>query len=261
MSDWKNPWEDEDWLTLILNESAVRALGFDSPEDAVDEIVEFENFEDHFQKHRIIGVIPDYHHEAVKKQIFPMILSPNYGSFQQVYYSIRLHAGTDPADAIAKIHETWKEVFPEKPFEYFFLDDYYDQQFRREMQFQRMFSTFAGVAIAIASLGILGMTLFEANIRRKEISIRKVLGASVSSILVLLSASNARIIALSFVISLPLIWFIATEWLSTYPLRIRISVEFFLIPALAIISIVALTSIVQIWKAAQSNPVDHLKNE
>lgn len=261
MSDWKNPWEDKDWLTLILNESAVRALGFESPEEAVDQIVEFENFEDHFQKHRIIGVIRDYHHEAVKKQIFPMILSPNYGSFQQVYYSIRLQAGTDPADALSKIQKTWKEVFPEKPFEYFFLDEYYDQQFKREIQFQRMFSIFAGVAIAIASLGILGMTLFQANIRRKEICIRKVLGASVSSILVMLSRNNAKVIALSLLISVPLIWLIASEWLSTYPMRIRISTEFFLIPALAIISIVVLTSIFQIWKTAQSNPVDHLKNE
>lgn len=261
VSDWKDPWEDKDWLTLILNESAVRALGFESPEEAVDQIVEFENFEDHFQKHRIIGVIRDYHHEAVKKQIFPMILSPNYGSFQQVYYSVRLQAGTDPADALNKIQKTWKEVFPEKPFEYFFLDEYYDQQFKREIQFQRMFSIFAGVAIAIASLGILGMTLFQANIRRKEISIRKVLGASVSSILVMLSRSNAKVIALSLLISVPLIWLIASEWLSTYPLRIAISLWFFLIPSLAIISIVGLTSIVQIWSAAQSNPVEHLKNE
>ena len=124
-----------------------------------------------------------------------------------------------------------------------------------------MFSTFAGVAIAIASLGILGMTLFQANIRRKEISIRKVLGASVSSILAMLSRSNARVIALSLLISVPLIWLIASEWLSTYPLRIGISVEFFLVPALAIITIVTLTSIIQIWKATQSNPVDHLKDE
>lgn len=261
VSDWKNPWDDDNWLTLILNESAVRALGFESPEDAVDAIVEFGNFEDHFQKHRIIGVIEDYHHEAVKKQILPMILSPNYGSFQQVYYAIRLRAGTAPADALDKIQETWKEVFPEKPFEYFFLDDYYDQQFKNELQFQRMFGAFAGVAIAIASLGILGMTLYQANIRRKEISIRKVLGASVSSILILLSRSGGRIIALSLFISVPLTWFIATEWLSTYPVRIRISAHFFLIPALVIISIVSLTSIVQIWRAAQSNPVDHLTNE
>jgi putative ABC transport system permease protein len=70
VSDWMDPWEDEDWLTLILNESAVRALGFDSPKEAVDQVVEFENFEDHFQKHKIIGVIADYHHEAVKNRYF-----------------------------------------------------------------------------------------------------------------------------------------------------------------------------------------------
>lgn len=261
LSDWKNPWEDENWLTLILNESAVRALGFESPEAAVDQIVEFQNFEDHFQKHKIVGVIADYHHEAVKEQVFPMILSPNYGSFQQVYYSIQLQSGTDAGHAVGQIRETWKEVFPEKPFDYFFLDEYYDQQFKREIYFQRMFTTFAAIAIAIACLGIVGMTLFQANIRRKEISIRKVLGASVSSILVLLSRSNARVVSISFLISLPLIWLLAREWLSTYPLRIGMSAKFFLIPVLGIGILVAFISVFQIWNASRSNPVEHLKNE
>lgn len=124
-----------------------------------------------------------------------------------------------------------------------------------------MLSTFAGVAIVIASLGIFGMTLFQSNIRRKEISIPKVLGAFVSSLLAMLFRSHPRISALSLLVSVPIIWIISGEWLSAYPQRIRISVEFHLIPALAIIGIVVLRSIVQIWNATQANLVYHLKNE
>ena len=261
IQNWLNPWEDEDWLTLILNESAIRALGFNSPEEAIDQIVEFENFEDHFQKHKIIGVVQDYHHEAVKKGIFPMILSPNYGSFQQVYYSIRLNPNTNPQHAVEGIKKNWQTVFPDKPFEYSFLDSYYDQQFKSELYTKRIFSVFAGIAVFIGCLGILGMTLFEASTRVKEISIRKVLGASAASLVVLLSRDNVRLILLAAAISTPLIYYISNEWLSTYPLRIDISMWFFLVPIGTILLIVGITSSFQTIRAAQTNPVDHLKNE
>lgn len=258
---WRDPWEDEDWNTLILNERAIRVLGFNSPEEAVDQIVEFHNFGDNFEKHKIIGVVTDYHHEAIKMEIMPMILSPNYGSFQQVYYSVRLHPETNAGDAVAYVEKTWKEIFPEKPFEYFFLDDYYDQQFKAELYFVRIFTLFSGIAILIACLGVFGMTLFEANARVKEISIRKVLGASVSSLMDLLSRDHVRVLSLSTLISVPLIYFAAMEWLSTYPARIAMSPVFFLIPVLAIVVMVVVTSCFQTWKASNTNPVDHLKHE
>jgi putative ABC transport system permease protein len=261
VKDWVNPWEDENWFTLILNEKAIQALGFNSPEEAVGQTVQFENFADHFQKHKIIGVVADYHHEAVKKEIFPMILSPNYGSFQQVYYSVRLHPGSNPQEAIVDIGKSWKEAFPEKPFEYFFLDDYYDQQFKSELHFGRIFGLFAGIAIFIACLGILGITLFEANARLKEISIRKVLGASGASLVALLSRDNIRLIILSALIAMPLIWLISNNWLSTYPVRIEISPLFFLIPLGVILFMVMLTSSFQTIRAANTNPVDHLRHE
>ncbi len=261
IQNWINPWEDENWLTLILNESAIRALGFKSPEAAVDQIVEFENFADHFQKHRIIGIVEDYHHEAVKKEIFPMIFSPNYGSFQQVYYSIRLNTGSSPEQAVADIKKSWVAAFPDKSFEYSFLDDYYDQQFKSELYTKRIFSVFAGIAIFIGCLGILGMTLFEASARQKEISIRKVLGASVASLIALLSGDNVRLVLFSTVIATPLIYFIAQEWLSGYPMRIDISPMFFLVPLAIILFVTAFTSLFQTIRAANTNPVDHLKNE
>jgi putative ABC transport system permease protein len=261
VQNWIDPWDDENWLTLILNESAIRALGFNSPEEAVDKIVEFENFADHFQKHRIIGVVEDYHHEAVKKEIFPMIFSPNYGSFQQVYYSIRLNPTSSPEQAVDDIRKSWTAAFPDKPFEYSFLDDYYDQQFKSELYTKRIFSVFAGIAVLIGCLGIFGMTLFEASARQKEISIRKVLGASAASLIGLLARDNVRLILLSTFMSVPLIYFIAQKWLSNYPMRIDVSPMFFVIPLTILLVLVAFVSSVQTIKAANTNPIDHLKNE
>lgn len=261
VQNWIDPWKDEDWLTLILNESAIRALGFNSPEEAIDKIVEFENFEDHFQKHRIIGVVEDYHHEAVKKEIFPMIFSPNYGSFQQVYYSIRLNPSSSPVQAVDDIRKSWTAAFPDKPFEYSFLDDYYDQQFKSELYTKRIFSAFAGIAVFIGCLGILGITLFEVSTRQKEISIRKVLGASVPNLVGLLTRDNMRLILLSAVISVPLIYFIAQKWLSSYPMRIDVSPVFFVSPLAILLLLVASISSFQTIKAASTNPIDHLKNE
>lgn len=261
LQNWIDPWNDENWLTLILNESAIRALGFNSPEEAVDKIVEFENFEDHFQKHRIIGVVEDYHHEAVKKQILPMIFSPNYGSFQQVYYSIRLNPTSNPEQAVDDIRKSWMAAFPDKPFEYSFLNDYYDQQFKSELYTKRIFSVFAGIAVFIGCLGILGMTLFEASARQKEISIRKVLGASATSLIRLLAKDNMRLILLSAAISIPLIYFIAERWLSSYPMRIDVSPMFFVVPLVILLLLVAFVSSFQTIKTASSNPTDHLKND
>lgn len=258
---WVYPWEEENWLTLILNESAIHALGFNSPEEAVDQIVEFENFADHFQKHKIIGVVEDYHHEAVKKGILPMILSPNYGSFQQVYYSIRLNPTTNPEQGLEDIRKSWKAAFPDKPFEYSFLDTYYDQQFKSELYTKRIFSVFAGIAVFIGCLGILGITLFEANARVKEVSIRKVLGASAVSLIALLSRDNVRLVLIAAGISTPVIFYVAHEWLSTYPMRIEISPTIFLLPLAIIFLVVVFTSLFHTIKATHANPIDHLKNE
>jgi putative ABC transport system permease protein len=172
-----------------------------------------------------------------------------------------LNPKSNPEKAVDDIRKSWKAAFPDKPFEYSFLDNYYDQQFKSELYTKRIFSVFAGIAVFIGCLGILGMTLFEANARIKEISIRKVLGASSSSLVALLSRDNVRLVLLSSAIATPLIYFVAQKWLSTYPVRIDISPLFFLIPIVIILLVVGGTSSVQTFKTANTNPVDHLKNE
>jgi putative ABC transport system permease protein len=254
------PWEMENWPSIILNERAISQLGFNSPAEAVNQEVYFQPFDD-FIKCKIIGVIKDYHHEAVKREVFPMILFHNYSTYQQVFYSIGLNPGSDAHEALKQIEKIWKESFPDRPFEYFFLDEYYDRQFKSEAQFQNVFTLFAGIAIFIACLGVLGMTLFEMNTRLKELSIRKVLGASSFGLLMLLSRTNVRIILISCGLAMPLIYYLTKEWLSNYPISIEFTPLLTLF-ALSVVSIlVILVSWIQTIKGACANPIEHLNNE
>ena len=254
------PWDADNWGSVILNEQAIRQLGLGSPAEALNQKVYFQPFGDSLQC-TIIGVIKDYHHEAVKKEVFPTILFHNYGTYQQVYYSIGLNAGSNPQEALTQIEKIWKGHFPDRPFEYFFLDEYYDRQFKSETQFQKVFTLFAGVAIAIACLGVLGMTLFEMNTRLKEICIRKVLGATVFGLVVLLSRTNLKLILISCCLAAPLIYYLTNEWLSRYPAKIELTPWLIFIPLIIVVFMVIIVSGFQTMKAAGSNPVDHLKNE
>jgi putative ABC transport system permease protein len=256
----ESPWETENWSSVILNERAIYQLGFKSPEEAVNQEVYFQPFDD-FIKCKIIGVIKDYHHEAVKKEVFPTILFHNYATYQQVFYSIGLNAGSNSYAALRQVEKIWKESFPDRPFEYFFLDEYYDRQFKSEVQFQKVFTLFACTAILIACLGVLGMTLFELNTRLKEMSIRKVLGASAIGLVLLLSRTNVRLILISFGLATPLIYFLVKEWLSNYPAKIEFTPVLTFIPLAIVSFMVILVSGIQTIKAASSNPIDHLKNE
>jgi putative ABC transport system permease protein len=252
--------EDENWETLILNESAVRKLGFTSAEEAIGQNVQFMAVEE-WESYKIVGVVEDYHHEAIKKDIYPTIFFLNHNIGQQVYYSIRFNENAQTRDVVKYIEESWKEIFPEKQFEYFFLNDYYDQQFKAELHVGRVFALFSTIAIFIACLGILGMTLFETNARLREISIRKVLGASATSMIALLSKDNVRFIILSALVAVPVIYFTANEWLASYPSRIQLSFAYFILPVVFIFGLVVLTAGFQTINAVTSNPVDHLKHE
>jgi putative ABC transport system permease protein len=258
--EWVEPWTDPNWTTIILNESAIRSLGFGSPSEAIDQTVYYSAF-NVFMKYKILGVIEDYHHESVKKQVFPTIFVSNYQTFQQVYFSIRLNAGSNASYALDHIKKTWTETFPDKPFEYFFLDEYYDRQFKSEFTASHIFVSFAGIAILIAGLGIFGLTLFEANSRLKEISIRKVLGATVANLVTLLSKEYFKLALMAALISVPVIYFSASEWLKNYPVRIGLNGWFFFWPLCALAFVVVVASGFQTYRAANSNPVDHLKNE
>lgn len=253
--------EFSDKFALVVNEAAVRDLGFSSSEEAVNQKIYFQeddNGEDwDWHQWTIIGVVKDYRHESIKTPINPTILRLNRNTGQLVYYSFKV----SDANALPAIEKIWKETWPGKPFDYFFMDQHYDQQYKSEIHFSRVFMLFSGVAVFIACLGVMGMSLFEANARIKEIGIRKVLGAEVTNILFLLTKGSIKTLMISLIVAVPLIYFLATGWLNTYHERIGLSAWFVIIPFALLLLLVLTTSITQILKTATRNPVDSLKHE
>jgi putative ABC transport system permease protein len=253
--------EDQNWSTILLNESAARAMGFDTPQDAIDQTVAFHLFGGKFKPYKIVGIIEDYHHEASKKEIQPTILSLNHQQFQQVFYSVKLAKGVDARVGLEHIEQTWKKIFPDKPFEFFFQDEYYDRQFKIERRFASVFGLLTMIAILIACLGIVGMTLFETTSRLREVSIRKVLGATISNLLSLLSASYLKLVFLSALCGLPIIYSFSVLWLDNYPLRIGFSIWYIVSPVFFSILLISISAGWQTVKTVLTNPVKHLKDE
>lgn len=244
---------------LVITESTARNLGFASAEDAVNREIFF--MEDAWDTWKIIGVVEDYRHEAVKSSIYPTIFRLHRNQGQMVYYSVRIHPNESPGEAVDAVQKAWNATWPEKPFDYFFLNEFYDQQFKSEMNFERIFVSFASIAILIACLGLFGMTLMTVTTRSKEISIRKVLGATPAELVKLLSGKNLRAIAVASIVSMPFIYFLGMQWLSKYPARIDISFTAFVIPIGILMTMAALTSGIRTLHAASSNPTKHLTND
>lgn len=250
---------DENSEAIVLNEAAVRAIGFKSAEDALNQHVWLTLWGP--QDRTIIGVVEDHYHESVKQVVPPTIYYPNDGAHQQVYYSIRLNKGADVQEAIAFIEKAYKKVFPANPFDYFFIDELYEKQFQSDLHFARVFGLFSGVALFLACLGILGITLYEANTRLKEISIRKVLGASVAGIVGILSKKHVRVIAIALAVATPIAFYASSQWLLGYPVHIDLTITPFVIAGITITVLTFVASVIQTLRAASTNPVDHLKNE
>ncbi|MEI9918143.1 MAG: ABC transporter permease [Bacteroidota bacterium] len=250
-----SPEYSEEW-NIVVTESTIRELGFSSAEEAVNQKIWF-NEPDDWHQWTIIGVVNDYRHQSIKTPVNPGIFRLHNNKGQMVYYSMKV----SDASTIPAIEQLWKETWPGKPFNYFFMDQHYDQQYKSEIHFSRIFFLFSGVAVFIACLGVMGMSLFEANARIKEIGIRKVLGAEVKNIIMLLTKGSFRILVVSSIITLPLVYFLSTKWLTEYPEHISFSILFVLVPLMMIAFLVASVSLTQVFKAAARNPVESLKHE
>ncbi len=257
--------EFTDKSCLVLTEGAVRELGFSSAEEAVNQQIYFQEEDDFsdwdWHKWTIIGVVKDYRHESIKTHANPGIFRLHRNKGQMVYYSIKLESNSNVSETLSAVEHLWRETWPGKPFEYFFMDEHYDQQYKSEIHFSRVFFLFAGIAVFIACLGVMGMSLFEANARIKEIGIRKVLGAEVKNIIVLLTKDSFRILLLSSLITLPLVYVMSDRWLSGYPEHIEFSPWFLAVPVVIMVALVCSVTLTNILNAASRNPVDSLKHE
>lgn len=252
--------EYSDEMCIVVTESTVRELGFTSVEEALNQKIHF-NEPDDWHLWTIIGIVKDYKHESIKTAANPGIFRLHRNKGQMVYYSVKMQPGADATTVVPAIEKIWRETWPGKPFDFFFMDQHYDQQYKSEIHFSRVFTLFSGVAVFIACLGIMGMTLFEANARIKEIGIRKVLGAEVKNIVLLLMKNSLQLLIFSLVAVVPLVFVLANQWLTNYPERIEFSFWFVAAPFAVMLMLVILTSVTQILKTALKNPVESLKHE
>lgn len=238
----------------ILNETAVKQFGLGDPENAVKERMETFYAENGSP---VIGVIADYHQESLKNETKPVIfmLSPSLS-----YYSLKVNEG-NTEQIISFLQDKWETYFGNNPMEYFFLEDFFDEQYKEDRQFGKLFNISSVFAIIISYLGLLGLTLYTVLQRKKEIGIRKVLGAKVNTILAIFTMDFMKFILISIVIAIPISYFLINNWLMNYANRIEIEWWFFALPAIIMIAFATLVINIQILKSARTNPATILRCE
>ena len=241
-----------DSKSMILNERAVELLGYKNPEEAINTKV---RWTDTFT---VIGVVSNYHHQGLQKAIDPMMLPLNINT--GVYYSLKM-SSTDMHQSLASIEKLWNKYFPADPFNYFFLDDSFNTQYKADTRFGAVFGLFAALAIIIACFGLLGLSAYSVLQRTKEIGVRKVLGASTQSLLVLLSKDFMILVGISLFVAIPVTWWVMNNWLQDFAFRINIHWWVFALAGIAAVLIALLTTGFQALKAALSNPVKSLRTE
>jgi putative ABC transport system permease protein len=238
---------------MILNESAVKSFHYKSARDAVGR-----DFNQWGRQGKIIGVIKDFHFKSLQEEIKPlsMRIEPNGCSLVSVKVS-----GNNLPSTISAIESKWNALIPARPFSYFFLDEFFDEQYKSEQRFGKLFLNFAILAIIISCLGLLGLASYNTMQRTREIGIRKVLGATIPNIVNLLSRDFLTLVGIAIIIASPIAWFAMHKWLQDFAYRIPISWWIFAVAAVAATIIAILTVSFQAIKAAVANPVKSLRTE
>ena len=243
---------------IIVNEEAIKQIGFKSPQQAIGNKVYFDWRGQSFN-YTIIGVIKDFHFQDLHVPIAP------YGFFlnNQPYYNyIIVHAKASNISSLLKFIETsWRKYNPAEPFEYSFLDDDFQKNYEAENRLSSMVSSFTLIAILISCLGLFGLATFSAEQRTKEIGIRKVLGASVANVVGLLSKDFLKLVAIAIIVASPIAWYVMNKWLQDFSYRTNISWTVFVITTAVALLIALITISFQAIRAATSNPVKSLRTE
>jgi putative ABC transport system permease protein len=248
--------DDYGQRSLIINEEAVKTLGFKSGSDAVNQLIKVGN-----DQYQVAGVIANYHQEYLKKAVQPALFFYGYVWPHDVgYYSVKVNSyGVN--STLARIKNVWKTMYPDEPFEFFFLDQTFQKQYESDQQFGMIFTLFSVLSLALTCFGIFGLTSYNVLKRTKEIGIRKVLGANNGNIFYVLNKEFIKLLSISFIIALPFCIYLSLLWLSNYSFRISLNVILFIAPLLIVASIVLLTMSYQSIKAANINPTQSLKYE
>jgi len=248
----------KDSASVILNETAVMQLGFKDP---LGKYITYPGGND--VKFKVIGVVKDFNTESLHDPMSPFALFYTTSKTYDIgtsYIAVRIKPG-DYNKAISHIQSKWKSFMPDNPFEYSFLDQEFDSLYTSDQTVGKVFSVFTFLSLAVACLGLLGLAMFTAERRTKEIGIRKVLGASVQSVVSMLSKDFLKLVIIASVIAFPLAWYAMNQWLQSFAYPTEVSWWVFALAAVATTVIALLTVSFQAIKAALANPVDSLRSE
>lgn len=240
---------------FVINEAAVQALGLNSGEDAIGKDFGYGN-----RTGKLIGVFNDFHFESMHQKIVPLVLLIPTSANAYGNISIKIAGANIPA-ALSHIEKTWRKYLPETPYQYNFLDENFERLYQSEERQKSIFTVFAFIAIFIACLGLFGLSAFAISQRIKEIGIRKVLGASVNTIVALLSKDFLKLILIAAVIAFPIAWFAMDTWLQDFAYRINIPWWIFVVAGVIAGIIAFVTISFQAIRAAIANPVKSLRSE
>lgn len=243
---------------FLINETYTRILGFQHPADAVGKYIKQET-----KPLLIVGVVQDFHQKSLHEPIKPLMIG-NAAEFQDGFNILlqpRQATGDTWKRALQKIENTWKKVYPEEDFEYKFVDETIAEYYGKEQRTARLLHWATGLSVFISCLGLLGLVIFTTTQRTKEIGVRKVLGASLSQIVALLSKDLLLLVMLAFALAVPLAWWGMHRWLEQFAYRTDISWWIFIISGAAMAFIALLTLSLQTIRAAMANPVKSLRTE
>jgi putative ABC transport system permease protein len=239
---------------FIINESGRRRLGFESPEAALGEPLKWQN-----RKGRVIGVINDFHFMSPNKSIEPFIMVMN-GERSPGYLSLKI-SSNDSHNIISEIQSSYQKIIPDGIFEYSFLNEDYNRQLKADERFYSLFSIFSILSILIACLGLYGLSAFTAELRFKEIGIRKVLGANVIKIIILLSKDYSKLVVFAMIPAIPISYFAMSNWLQDFPYKAEINPGLFIFAGLISMVVAMFTTSYHAIRAAIINPVNSIKHE
>jgi putative ABC transport system permease protein len=248
----------DDSLALVVNETFVKQMGWGSNEDAIGK--KFDNI----PTHKIIGVVRDFNFTSRHQPIRPLVLQLNTTlrafDVRIKYMAVRI-SGDDVEGTIAWLSKQWKAQIPGWPFEYFFLDNDLEKLYKAESKMSKIAIVFSGLSILVACLGLFGLSTYTAEQRKKEMSIRKVLGGSNAHIFMLFSKHFFSMIVIANVVALPLAYFVMKRWLQSFAYQVNINFGLFALSALVAVGIALFTISYQAIRSANSNPADVLKRE
>ncbi|MCX8489574.1 MAG: hypothetical protein ORN54_00730 [Cyclobacteriaceae bacterium] len=248
--------EEKQLMKAVVNEALIRTLKFKSNEAAIGKHIWIGWNSGNVE---IVGVVANFNTGPLQENIKPALITPSLREYEQA--GIKIEAGSNIPQIIAGIEAAWKTAYPEGIFTYKFLDEQIDSFYKAEERLFTLFKVFSGLAMLICCLGLWGLATFSAQARTKEIGIRKVLGASVNKIVLLLSKDFLMLVAISLLIATPLAWYGMSQWLQNYAYRTEITWWIFALSGVMAILIAIITVSFQAIRAAISNPVESLRSE